>query len=110
MNYLHPGTVAGPDIDKNFVIIQLDDGDIRDIHVDQVRYLPEDYPFVGKMKNDNRETHSPRRKHINLGLKYVRFFFRFVPNPILRCLTLTFLIFLTLFQMVIPLFNPLKEF
>ena len=51
MNYLHPGTVAGPDIDKNFVIIQLDDGDSRDIHIDQVRYLPEGYPFVGKMVN-----------------------------------------------------------
>jgi len=48
MNYLHPGTVAGPDVDKNYVIIQLDDGDSRDIHIDQVRYLPEDYPFVAE--------------------------------------------------------------
>ena len=48
MNYLHPGTVAGPDIDPNYVIIQLDDGDSRDIHIHQVRYLPEDYPLVGK--------------------------------------------------------------
>ena len=47
MNYLHPGTVAGPDSDQDFVIIQLDDGDSRDIHVDQVRLLPENYPFVG---------------------------------------------------------------
>merc|ERR1712002_116545 len=46
MNYLHPGTVAGPDSDQSFVIIQLDDGDSRDIHVDQVRLLPENYPFV----------------------------------------------------------------
>ena len=51
MNYLYPGTVVGPDIDENFVIIQLDDGDSRDIHIDQVRYLPEGYPFVGKMVN-----------------------------------------------------------
>merc|ERR1711915_988247 len=46
INYLHPGTVAGPDVDENYVIIQLDDGDSRDIHIDQVRYLPEDYPLV----------------------------------------------------------------
>eukprot|EP00092_Neocalanus_flemingeri_P003683 GFUD01003957.1.p1 GENE.GFUD01003957.1~~GFUD01003957.1.p1 ORF type:complete len:1381 (+),score=371.85 GFUD01003957.1:1199-5341(+) len=46
MNYLHPGTVAGPDIDEQFVIIQLDDGDSRDIHIDQVRYLPENYPLI----------------------------------------------------------------
>jgi len=46
MNYLHPGTVAGPDVDENYVIIQLDDGDSRDIHIDQVRYLPENYPLV----------------------------------------------------------------
>ena len=50
MNYLHPGTVAGPDTDKDYVIVQLDDGDCCDIHIhiDQVRYLPEDYPFIGK--------------------------------------------------------------
>ena len=48
MNYLHPGTVAGPDSDENFVIIQLDDGDSRDIHVDFIRYLPADYPIVGR--------------------------------------------------------------
>ena len=47
MNYLHPGTVAGPDSDLDFIIIQLDDGDSRDIHIDQVRLLPENYPFVG---------------------------------------------------------------
>ena len=48
INYLHPGTVAGPDSDPSFVIIQLDDGDRRDIHIDLVRLLPDNYPFVGK--------------------------------------------------------------
>ena len=48
MNYLHPGTVAGPDIDEDYVIIQLDDGDRRDIHIHQVRYLPENYALVGE--------------------------------------------------------------
>jgi len=38
--FLHPGTVTGPDIEENFVIIELDDGDCRDIHIDQVRYIP----------------------------------------------------------------------
>ena len=46
MNYLHPGTVAGPDIDQNFVIIQLDHGES---HVDQVRFLPDNYPFIGEL-------------------------------------------------------------
>ena len=49
MNYLHPGTVSGPDSDQSFVIIQLDDGDSRDIHIDQVRFLPENYPFLGML-------------------------------------------------------------
>ena len=51
MTYLHPGTVTGPDTtDSNYAVIQLDDGDSRDIHIDQVRYLPDNYPFVGKSK------------------------------------------------------------
>ena len=50
LNYLHPGVVVGPDFDKDYVIVQLDDGDSRDVHVDQVRYLPDQYPFVGKNK------------------------------------------------------------
>ena len=48
MTYLHPGTVTAPDTDNRYVVIQLDDGDSRDIHIDQVRYLPHNYPFVGK--------------------------------------------------------------
>ena len=48
MTFLHPGTVTGPDTDSNYVVIQLDDGDSRDIHIDQVRYLPHNYPIVGK--------------------------------------------------------------
>jgi len=37
--FLHPGTVTGPDSEEDFVIIELDDGDCRDIHIDQVRYI-----------------------------------------------------------------------
>lgn len=48
MTFLHPGTVTGPDTDTNYVVIQLDDGDSRDIHIDQVRYLPDNYPIVGR--------------------------------------------------------------
>ena len=47
MTYLHPGTVSAPDTDASYVVIQLDDGDSRDIHFSQVRYLPPDYPIVG---------------------------------------------------------------
>ena len=50
MNHLHPGTIAGPDTDPDYVIIQLDDGDARDIHIDRVRYLPENYPLIGKIE------------------------------------------------------------
>jgi len=39
--FLHPGTVAGPDTEEDFVVIELDDGDCRDIHIDQVRYIPD---------------------------------------------------------------------
>ena len=48
MTYLHPGTVTGPDSDQDYVIIQLDDGDCRDIHHTQIRYLPPQYPIIGK--------------------------------------------------------------
>ena len=46
--YLHPGTVAAPDIDSNYVIVELDDGDSRDIHIKDIRYLPPNYPLVDK--------------------------------------------------------------
>jgi len=48
ISYLHPGTVAAPDIDSNYVIVNLDDGDSRDIHISDVRYLPANYPIVDK--------------------------------------------------------------
>jgi hypothetical protein len=31
-----------------YVIIELDDGDSRDFHVDSIRILPPDYPIVGE--------------------------------------------------------------
>jgi len=46
--YLHPGTVAAPDTDPDYVIIELDDGDSRDIHIKDMRYLPPGYPLVEK--------------------------------------------------------------
>ena len=48
MTCLHPGIIVGHELEEGFVIIQHDDGDCRDIHVDQVRYLPENYPLFGK--------------------------------------------------------------
>ena len=51
-NHLYPGAISDMDIDpkldSNYVNIELDDGDNRDIHVDSIRFLPPDYPLVGK--------------------------------------------------------------
>ena len=51
-NHLYPGTVSDtevdPDLDHNYVNVELDDGDNRDIHVDSIRFLPTDYPVVCK--------------------------------------------------------------
>merc|ERR1712013_184347 len=65
INYLHPGTVAGPDIDSDYVIIQLDDGDCRDIHIDQVRYLPTNYPILDvTVENSVGELYGSRKRLI----------------------------------------------
>jgi hypothetical protein len=50
--YLHPGTIApsgtpDPKLDGNYINVELDDGDSRDIHIDYIRYLPQDYPTLG---------------------------------------------------------------
>lgn len=50
MSYLHPGTIIGPDFDSDYVLVQLDDGDSRDVNVDQVRFLPENYSHVGELR------------------------------------------------------------
>ena len=52
-HHLYPGTVSDsvtidPKLDSNFVNIELDDGDSRDIHFDSIRFLPTDYPLVGQ--------------------------------------------------------------
>ena len=52
-HHLYPGTVSDsvtidPKLDSNFVNIELDDGDSRDIHFENIRFLPPDYPLVGK--------------------------------------------------------------
>jgi len=51
MSFLHPGTVTGPDPDPDYVVIQLDDGDSRDIHHKMVRLLPPGYPIVEMEQN-----------------------------------------------------------
>jgi len=45
MRGLHPGIVVGKSERDGYVLIQHDDGDSRDVLIDQIRYLPEDYPF-----------------------------------------------------------------
>merc|ERR1712223_854510 len=53
-HHLYPGTISDMDIDpkldSNYVNVELDDGDNRDIHVESIRYLPPAYPLVGKFK------------------------------------------------------------
>ena len=49
--YLFPGTVGDPSLvektlAKDHVNVELDDGDNRDIHISNIRYLPIDYPLV----------------------------------------------------------------
>ena len=51
-HHLYPGTISDmeidPKLDSNYVNVELDDGDNRDIHVDSIRYLPPKYPLVGE--------------------------------------------------------------
>jgi hypothetical protein len=57
-HHLYPGTVSDsvtidPKLDSNFVNIELDDGDSRDIHFENVRFLPTEYPLVGQFLKNN---------------------------------------------------------
>ena len=53
--HLFPGTIAEEDedddheLDFNYINVDLDDGDNRDVHLDNIRFLPSDYPLVGKL-------------------------------------------------------------
>ena len=62
-HHLYPGTISDMDIDPklgaDYVNIELDDGDNRDIHVDSIRFLPTDFPLVGEyfyISNKRRAT------------------------------------------------------
>ena len=48
LTYLRPSTVVGPDNNDQYILVQLDDGDSRDVHIEQVRFLPDNYPIVGE--------------------------------------------------------------
>ena len=48
MNYLHPGLVTGfVQEDPEYVIVSTDDGDTRDVHFDQIRFLPNSFSTLG---------------------------------------------------------------
>ena len=52
-HHLYPGTISDMEIDpklspNDYVNVELDDGDNRDIHVNSIRFLPSNYPLVGK--------------------------------------------------------------
>ena len=60
-HHLYPGTISDMEIDRKlnskfYVNIELDDGDNRDIHVDSIRFLPPNYPLVGKTKTNFKST------------------------------------------------------
>ena len=60
--YLHPGTIIdhdneGKSLEKYFNI-SLDDGDTREIHIDQIRLLPQNFPKVAY----NEDIPSPRKR------------------------------------------------
>jgi len=62
-HYLHPGTIipVNEDVDKfpgKYLNVVLDDGDSREIHIDQMRLLPFDYPKVAYKE----DTPSPRKR------------------------------------------------
>lgn len=40
--------LQGLNLPPGYVVIELDDGDSRDFHIDSIRILPPDYPIVGK--------------------------------------------------------------
>ena len=54
LNFLYPGTVKSFTSSKQFVLVELDDGDQREIHVDNIRLLPKSYPkVVSKSKRES---------------------------------------------------------
>lgn len=50
-HHLYPGTISDMEIDpklnaNDYINVELDDGDNRDIHVNSIRFLPSKYPLV----------------------------------------------------------------
>jgi len=49
MSFLHPGLVTGfPPEDPEYIIVSTDDGDTRDVHLSQVRFLPHTFSTIDK--------------------------------------------------------------
>jgi len=58
MNFLHPAVVTSlEDREEEYVVVTTDDGDTRDLHIKQIRLLPEDFSTLDS-PND-RECFSP---------------------------------------------------
>jgi len=55
MNYLHPGIVTGLD-DSKYVIVSTDDGDTRDVHINQVRLLPTQFSTLDSLDSPDRQS------------------------------------------------------
>ena len=48
ISFLHPGLVTGLEEEPGYVVVSTDDGDTRDVRLDQVRLLPPDFATLGK--------------------------------------------------------------
>ena len=48
ISFLHPGLVTGLEDEPGYVVVSTDDGDTRDVRLDQVRLLPPDFATLGK--------------------------------------------------------------
>ena len=50
MNFLHPALVTNmEEAEDEFVVVTTDDGDTRDLHIDQIRLLPQTFSSSGNI-------------------------------------------------------------
>ena len=84
------------EIDRNLnpndnVNIELDDGDNRDIHVNSIRFLPPNYPLVGKIPifflklKPFKFLQLPSAPSYAGAMDILIFYFQPVPNGLLSC-------------------------
>lgn len=59
MTFLHPALVTGlEEAEEEYVVVTTDDGDTRDLHIDQIRFLPQDFSASGTAPLTKMNFHS----------------------------------------------------